>query len=388
MKREPIRLAEPNLSGNEARYLQECITTTYVSSVGPFVDRFETQIAGATGAAGAVATSAGTTALHMALVALGVRPGDLVILPDFTFIASANAIAHCGAEPWLLDIAATTWTLDADLLRRALETETRRQDAATIHLGTGRRVAAILPVYTLGVPADMDAIVDVAREFGLPVVADAAAALGATYKGRPVGQLGANLSGISFNGNKTITSGGGGAVIGHDLELLRLVRHITTTARTGEDYTHDRIGYNHRLTNLQAAVGCAQMERWEDLVAAKRRIRRRYDDELGGLPGVHFFPSPSYCTSACWLSGIRLVPPAPPVAAVRDHLREFGIEARAFWKPMHLQAPFRMVPRSDMAVSQAIASSILTLPCSTGLSEPDQGRVIDAVRQIILGKVT
>ena len=376
-----IPITEPDLSGNEARYLQDCIASTYVSSVGPFVSRFERQVAEATGSADAVATSSGTTALHAALIAIGVAPGDLVLLPTFTFIASANAISHCGASPWLIDVDRGSWALDARLMRQALESDTRHDGERLVHVPTGRRVAAIMPVYALGSAAGMDQVVAVAREFRLPIVADAAAALGAVTRGRPVGQLGADLSVISFNGNKTVTSGGGGAVIGNDLGALKALRHLTSTARLGDDYTHDRVGYNYRMTNLQAAVGCAQMERWQDLVAAKRRIRARYDAALHGLNGIGAFPTDD--DGACWLSGITLGPAAPPLGQVRQRLRDAGIEARPFWRPVHLQTPYLDAPATAMPVAEAIWQTVLTLPCSTGLSEADQDRVIAAIRSAV-----
>ncbi|MSP49868.1 MAG: aminotransferase class I/II-fold pyridoxal phosphate-dependent enzyme [Alphaproteobacteria bacterium] len=373
-----IPLTQPDLSGNESRYLQECIASTYVSSVGPFVSRFERLVAEATGSAGAVATSSGTTALHAALLAAGVGAGDLVVLPTFTFIASANAIAHCGAGPWLLDVDPSTWALDTRLLRRSLERDTRRDGARLLHTPSGRRIAAVMPVYTLGAASGIDRVVAAARDFGLPVVADAAAALGATSGGQAIGEFGADFSVISFNGNKTVTSGGGGAVVGNDLDALKALRHLTSTARLGDDYTHDRIGYNYRMTNLQAAVGCAQMERWRELVGAKRRIRARYAAGLRGLNGVGMFPTED--GSACWLSGITLGPSASPLDQVRAKLRDAGIEARPFWRPMHLQAPYREAPVSAMPVADAIWPTVLTLPCSTGLSEADQDRVIDTIR--------
>jgi perosamine synthetase len=372
--------ARPDLSGNEARYLQECIETTYVSSVGPFVDRLERQLGEATGAAGAVATASGTSALHASLVALGVGRDDLVILPSFTFIASANAIAYCGAMPWLMDVDRETWTLDMALVRQSLERETRRDGERLIHVASGRRVAAMMPVHTLGVAADMEALGPIAAAFGLPVVADAAAAIGATLRGRALGRMGADLSVISFNGNKTVTAGGGGMIVGNDPELLRLVRHLTTTARAGEEYLHDRVGFNYRMTNLQAAVGCAQMDRWQHLVATKRAIRRRYDEAFAGLPGIGLFPDPADRESACWLSGIRLTAPAQSVEALRARLRAQEIETRGFWRPVHQQPPYRAAPTTDMSVADALWATILTLPCSTDLSEADQARVIDAVK--------
>ena len=289
-----IPLAIPNLSGNESRYLQECIDTAFVSSVGPFVDRFEHAVAKAAGAAHAVATASGTSGLHAALVAVGVGRDDLVVLPSWTFIASANAIHQCGATPWLFDVSAESWTLDPDQLAQAIDGETERRDGCVLHRPTGRRVAAIMPVHTLGLPADMDPIAKTAADTGLPIVADAAAALGARYRGAPIGLANADLSVFSFNGNKTATSGGGGAVTGADERLCAQLRHLTTTARCSADYRHDVAGFNYRMTNLQAAVGVAQLERIDALVAAKRRIARLYDAELAGLDGVSPFPQPGW----------------------------------------------------------------------------------------------
>ncbi|MBF0212102.1 MAG: aminotransferase class I/II-fold pyridoxal phosphate-dependent enzyme [Magnetococcales bacterium] len=381
-----IPLAVPDLTGNEARYLQECITSTYVSSVGPFVDRFESLVAEASGARGAVAVSSGTCGLHAALVALGVGSGDLVIVPSLTFIASANAVAHCGAAPWLMDVDPLTWNLDPKVLEEHLSRETRlHQDGTVIHRSSGRRVAAVMAVHTLGLPADMEPILASARARGLPVIADAAAALGSWHRGRPVGALEADLSVFSFNGNKTVTCGGGGAVVGEDAGLLNLVRHLTTTARQGSHYDHDRVGFNYRMTNLQAAVGCAQMERLEPFVAAKRRIRRRYDQAFADLAGVVSpFPDPADSVGACWFSGFVMERGDPDgVERLRNGLQQMGIDARPFWKPIHLQPPYRDAPCSAQPVSEALWWRVVTLPCGTGLPPEDQERVILAARKLL-----
>ncbi len=372
-----IPLAIPNLSGNEARYLAECVETNFVSSVGPFVERFEEMVASSSGATHAFATSSGTTGLHVALVALGVGRDDLVILPSLTFIASANAISHCGATPWLLDVSEDSWTLDPNALDRALAEETELRGDSLVHRASGRRVAAIMPVYTLGLPADMDPIVAVARKHGIPVVADAAAALGATYQTRMIADLGADLTVFSFNGNKTVTAGGGGAVVGENAELCQRVKHLSTTARAGEDYDHDAIGFNYRMTNIQAAVGCAQLERLEALVAAKRRIAQTYDDALAGVSGAKAFPKPSWGRSACWFSGVVL--DRREAGDAVSAMRESGIGCRRFWKPVHLQKPYADAPRFDLEVCGRIHRQILTLPCSTNLSSEDQAQVITAL---------
>lgn len=376
-----IPLAVPNLAGNEARYLQDCVDTGYVSSVGPFVRRFETMVAEATGAVDAVAVASGTVGLHLALVASGVGRDDLVVLPALTFIASANAISHCGATPWLFDVTEESWTLDPALLDRTLAAETEPRGDRLVHRATGRRVAAIMPVHTLGHPADMDALATVADRHALPILGDGAATLGATYRGRRPADWGARLTVLSFNGNKTVTAGGGGAILGRDKALLDRVRHLSTTARVGADYDHDAVGYNYRMTNLQAAVGCAQMELLGGFVAAKRRIARRYDEAFADIQGIGRFPRASWAESACWFSGLVLDPARGARASrIRETLRGNRVDARPFWKPMHLQAPYREAPRTALPVTERLWPLVLTLPCSTNLSQADQDHVIQAVR--------
>lgn len=372
-----ISLAIPNIGDAEGRYLQSCIDDNFVSSVGPFVTRFETMVAAATGAPGAVATSAGTTGLHVALHALGVGHGDVVICPSFTFIASANAISHCGATPWLFDIDAD-WLLDLDQVERVLEAETQRDGDRLIRVADGARVAAILPVYTLGNIPDLDRLKALGERFGLPVVADAAAALGATRAGRTFGDA-VDLSVISFNGNKVVTAGGGGAVVGPAVERLKRIRHLTATARVSADYSHDEVGFNYRMTNLQAAVGCGQMERLDAFVERKRAIRERYAEAFADLPGQT--PFPLVDGGSAWFSGMALEREVwPRVATLVTALAERGVEARPFWKPVHLQTPYAKAMCADLGRSIDVWDRILTLPCSTGLSEADQDRVIDAVR--------
>ncbi len=376
-----IPLSTPDLSGNEATYLQECITSGFVSSIGPFVSRFEAMNAAATGSPEAVATASGTAGLHLALTVVGVRPNDLVMVPSFTFIATANAIAHCGAIPWLVDISPESWTLDSALMAREIAAQTRRERGSLIHRDTGRRVAAILPVHVLGLAADMDAIGALANEYSLKVVADAACAIGATYKGRPIAQMGADLSVLSFNGNKTVTSGGGGAVVGTDKGLLDLARHLSTTARRGLEYDHDMIGFNYRMTNLQAAVGCAQMERLSAFLAAKRRIRMAYDHAFSGIPGLTSFPGHADPGNSFWLSGV-VTSDAASAEMLRAKLTDAGIEARPFWKPLHLQAPYRDAPRTVQTVCGSLWRRVVMLPCSAHLSDAQQERVIAAVQDV------
>lgn len=376
-----IPLCEPNLSGNEALYLQQCIETRYVSSVGAFVSRFEETCASATGHVGAFSTSSGTTGLHLALTTCGVQQGDLIVLPSLTFIASANAISHCGATPWLLDVNKESWTLDPEQLAEVLEHKTERREQGLFHYPSGRRIGAIMPVYTLGIPADMDAIVPLAHRYGLPVICDAAAALGALYRGRPLGDLGADFSVLSFNGNKTVTTGSGGAILSNDASLLAEARHLGTTARISTDYTHDKIGFNYRMSNLEAAVGCAQMERLDEFISAKRAIDQRYRTELAEIPGLGFFPAPEWAKSACWFSGF-LLPEEVQNTMICQKFRHAGIEARPFWKPVHLQAPYISAPCETTSITDNIWRRVITLPCSTGLTPDEQTVVINAAKEI------
>jgi dTDP-4-amino-4,6-dideoxygalactose transaminase len=372
-----IPLAIPNLSGREAAYLQECITSGFVSSVGPFVDRFEQATASATGSTGAVATASGTAGLHLALTVVGVRPGDLVIVPSFTFIASANAIAQCGAVPWLFDISDESWTLDPAQLERELSASVDLVDGVATHRPSGRHVAAVMPVYAMGTPADMDPIVSAARARGIPVVADAAAAIGARYRGRNLGGC-ADVSVASFNGNKTLTCGGGGALFGNDLPLLARARHLSTTARVGPGYDHDEVGFNYRLTNIQAAVGCAQFEQLDQFLARKASVFEHYSDLARQIPGASAFPSPHWAPSAHWFSGIVL-DDADRAGALLDGLRQRGVDARPFWKPVHLQAPFRDAPAASLAHADGLWRRVVALPSSTSITDDDLGVVSRAV---------
>lgn len=382
-----ISLAMPNLSGNEKKYLDDCIDTTFVSSVGQYVTKFESMVAEATGSKYAVATSSGTTGLHAALTSVGVKYGELVIIPTFTFIASANSIAHCGAEPWLMDIDSSTWCLDAELVRLEIEKNCVRQGSNLIHKSTGKRVAALMPVYTLGNMPDMKAMRQIADEYEIPLVVDAACAIGATYEGQDFGGL-ADLSVLSFNGNKTITCGGGGAVVGNNEEILSHVRHLTTTARVWPDYDFDEVGFNYRMTNIQAAVGVAQMERLNNFITTKRHVRQYYEEQLDQLKesDITFFPTTE--GSSCWFSGI-VMPEGAVLTVAKEicaKLRESDIEARSFWKPVHLQKPYKDCPVSSVTVAEGLWQRIITLPCSTNITEKELALVSQKVIEAF-GKV-
>lgn len=381
-----IPLAVPNLTGNEKKYLDHCIDTTFVSSVGEYVTMFEKMVAEATGSVDAVATSAGTTGIHAALTAAGVKQGELVIIPSFTFIASANAVRHCGADPWLMDISEDDWCLDPDLVRAEIEKNCeKKSDGKIYHRDTKQRIAALMPVYTLGNIPDMDQFRQIADDYELPLIVDAACAIGATFKGQNFGSL-ADLSVLSFNGNKTITCGGGGAVVGCNKELLDHVRHLTTTARVWPDYDFDEVGFNYRMTNIQAAVGVAQMERMELFVKKKRVVRSFYEEKLDLLreKGISFFPATD--GGGCWFSGIVL-PEGSDLSQAKElcgKLKEYDIEARAFWKPVHLQTPYKNCPHSEMEVSEKLWQRIIVLPCSTNIVDVELEKVVQSLIGIMI----
>lgn len=379
-----IPLAVPNLTGNEKKYLDNCIDTTFVSSVGEYVKSFEEMVAEETGSVKAVATCSGTTGIHVALTSVGVKHNELVIIPTFTFIATANAVRHCGADPWLMDIGVWDWCLDPGLVRREIEENCERTQDGLFHKMTKKRVAAIMPVYTLGNVPNMKCFRQIADEFDIPLVVDAACAIGATYEGGKIGPL-ADLSVISFNGNKTITCGGGGAVVGCNDELLGHVAHLTTTARVWPDYDFDEVGFNYRMTNIQAAVGVAQMERIDGFVEAKRRVRKFYEEKMDDLytkKDISFFPTTM--GSSCWFSGIVLsegetIDTAKLLCA---RLKDRDIEARSFWKPIHLQKPYMDCPRSNVEVSEELWQRIITLPCSTNITEKELEFVVDELKEV------
>ncbi len=394
-----IPLAVPNLIGNEQKYLDQCIETTFVSSVGEFVNKLEEVVADATGSRFAVATSAGTTGLHAALTAVGVKPGDLVIIPSFTFIATANAVAHCGASPWMMDVSAKDWCMDPLVIRSELEKKTEKRSDGIYHKESGRRVAAIMPVYSLGNIPDMKEFRAIADQYGLPLVVDAACAIGATYQGMQFGPL-ADVSVISFNGNKTVTCGGGGMAVGNDEELMERIRHLTTTARLGPEYNFDMVGFNYRMTNLQAAVGCAQMENLDKFVEKKRSVHRYYEEEFGGMKwengrlvdsidggsveGVEVKPFPMTDGGTCWFSGVFLPEGCDidDVRCVAVFLKENGIEGRTFWKPVHLQPMYQDCPRSELPVTESVWGRIVTLPCSTGITDDELETVVKVMKSL------
>lgn len=358
-----IPLAVPDLRGREAELLLKCVADNWVSSAGPEVLALEQGMAALTGRAHAVATVNGTAALHLALLALGLKPGDRVIVPDWTFAATANAAAHAGAVPIFVDVREDDWALDPALVREALAADPA--------------IRAVMAVDPLGHAADMEAITEVCAEAGVPLIEDAAGAIGAYHKGRPCGSFG-KVSTFSFNGNKTMTAGGGGMLVTDDEAIARAARHRSTQARPGGDYVHDAIGYNYRMTNINAAVGLAQLERLDEMVAAKRAIAARYDAAFAGNNGLTPMPRPTHSDSSCWLYSVRLGDESQARGLVAA-LSAANIESRIFWRSLSAQQPWRDAPRRLSGVSAALSGTVVSLPCSSSLTEAEQARVIDTI---------
>ena len=377
-----IPLAVPNLDGNEEKYLRQCIATNFVSSVGPFVGEFEKQLSNRLKSQYVVATNSGTSALHLMLISVGVQPGDLVIIPSYSFIATANAVSMTGANPWFMDIELKSWGLDPNILRDELINGCTRSGKGLIHKLTGARIAAVMPVYAAGHPPRVSELCQVAQEFQIPIVFDSAAAIGSQSDGNEIGEIEA-LHALSFNGNKTITCGGGGAVILNDELAAKFVRHISTTARTEDGYEHDQVGYNYRLTNVQAAIGVAQLENLDSFLANKRRIAETYREELSDVSGASF-PNVSTDTPSHWLSGILLKDSHREFMAKIIHsLADCGIQARESWRPLHEMTPYRNCLSSTMNSMDFLKDRVLTLPNSTNLSKDDQEKVIRSLRRIL-----
>jgi perosamine synthetase len=370
-----VGLHEPEFLGNEAKYLQDCIDTGWVSYLGTYVDRFEQELAQRTGRKHAFAAVNGTAALHAALVVLGVQSGDEVILPSVTFVASANSVVQAGATPHLVDCEPRTLGLDIPRLREHLRTVAHNKDGVLINRRSGRRIAALVPVHVFGQPIDHAALDEVAREFGLPVLTDATESLGSTWRGKPAGSYGL-LSVLSFNGNKIVTTGGGGAIVTDDDALAKTVRHVCTTAKQPHKwaFNHDRPGFNYRLPNLNAAVGCAQLERLDQFVAEKRQLAKAYQEALSTVAGIEVMRDPDGTESNYWLVAIKLDASLTSKRdEILDTLHAAGLKCRPLWTPMHMLPMFASAPRmDDLSVTEDMFARVINLPSSPRLGRRAQ----------------
>lgn len=383
MRSPEIPWCQADLSGSEARYLAQAIAAGQAGPAGEFLDRFEEIIARLTGARHAVAVSSGTAALHIALILAGVRPGDEVLTSAWTFVATANAIRHASAYPVALDVDPGNWQLDPGKVGQFLARRCTRTDGRLIDTATGRPVTAIVPVHLLGHPADLDWLHGIAARYGLALAEDAAQALGARYKGRPVGADG--IAALSFNLNKIVTAGGGGAILTSDPDRASRVRYLINQARDDpSQYRHGEVGWNYRMSNLHAAVGVAQAERLDDLIRAKRRIRDRYADALGGLPGITFQAPSSWAEPTWWFTTVSIGPEAGASGnEVRKRLAGVGIQAGPPWTPLHMTGAHRDCAPDPCPAAEHLGRTAIHLPCSATLNAADQDRIITAIRGIV-----
>ena len=364
-----VSLHEPSFTGNEWHYVKECLDSTFVSSVGKFVDRFEDDLAAYTGANHAVVVVNGTAALHIALKLAGVKSSDEVLLPALTFVATTNAISYCDAIPHFVDSEDATLGIAAAKLRDYLQVHTQQQSGQCVNVATGRVIRAMVPVHIFGHPVDIDGLLAVAHDFNIVVVEDAAESLGSTYQGCHTGTFGL-MGTLSFNGNKTITTGGGGAILTNDASVARHIKHITTTAKLPHawEFIHDEVGYNYRLPNLNAAVGCAQLEQLPDKLIAKRELFRRYQAAFSAVEGANLIVEPAQCLSNYWLQTIMLdTEQVHQRDAILQATNEVGLMTRPVWRLMHQLAPFASCPRMDLDMAELLAQRLINIPSSPTL---------------------
>jgi len=376
-----IPLCVPEIRGNEWKYIKECLDTNWVSSVGSFVDRFERELAAYVGTKHAVATVNGTAALHIALLVAGVQPGDEVLVSTLTFISPANAIRYVGAWPVFMDAEPDYWQMDSQKMVDFLENECQWRDGSLYNKTTGRRVKAILPVHILGHPCDMDPILEIARKYELPVIEDATESLGAKYKGRMVGHLG-DIACFSFNGNKIITTGGGGMIVTDNEAWVHKARYLTTQAKDDPvEYVHNEIGYNYRLTNIQAAMGVAQLEQLDAYVKAKRDHAYQYTQFLQDVPGIQVQKEAPWAFSIYWLYTILVDDSKFGMKSrqLMKRLRKAGIESRPFWHPTYSLPPYTGSQAFNVEVADSLYAQGLSLPSSVGLTFAEQHRVMEAI---------
>jgi UDP-N-acetylbacillosamine transaminase len=358
-----IPLHAPTFTGNEQKYVLETIQTTFVSSVGKFVDEFEQKIEAYTRTAKAVATVNGTAALHAALYMAGVQRGDFVITQALTFVATCNALHHMGAEPIFVDVSPVSLGLCPKAMGEFLTDNAELTEIGCVHKKTQRRIRAVVPMHTFGHPVELDELIVVCRKWGITLVEDAAESLGSFYKGKHTGTLG-EFGAVSFNGNKIITTGGGGMVLCQTPELGARTKHITTTAKVPHPYEfyHDEAGFNYRMPNLNAALGCAQMEVLEQYLAQKRVLAEQYQ-EFFTQTDFKFVVEPEYAKSNYWLNAVIC-----PSVQARDELlkqtNDAGVMTRPIWQLMHRLPMFKDAPRGDLIQSEHIEAHLINLPSS------------------------
>ena len=380
-----IPLVVPEIRGNEWKYVKECLDTNWVSSVGGFVDRFERLVAERAGTKYAVATVNGTAALHIALLLAGVQPDDEVVISTLTFVAPANAIRYVGAWPVFIDAEPRYWQIDPAGVVDFLDAGCHWDGHELRNRQTGRRVKAILPVHILGHPVDLDPILAAAAKYSLPVIEDATECLGAHYRGKSLGGVG-DAGCFSFNGNKIITTGGGGMLVTNNAEWAARAKYLTTQAKDDPiEYVHNAVGYNYRLTNVLAAMGCAQMEQLNAFVEAKRQIAKRYQESLASLPGIRLPQEAEWAFSTFWMYTV-LIDEKEIGMDSRELLRQLGarrIQARPLWQPIHRSPAHSSFGSPGCPTSESLYAQAISLPCSVGLTPSDQDRVVESIASLL-----
>ena len=386
-----IPLSEPNVSGNEWSYVKECLDTGWLSTGGAYVERLERDVCELTGVAGAAACASGTAALHVALILAGVRAGDAVLVPTLTFIAPVNAVRYCGAEPVLLDCD-EHMNLDPAEVRRFLEKECAPSPNGPVDSATGRIVRAIVAVHVFGAPCDMAALAEIAHEHGLGLIEDASESLGSVWTqgplaGRHAGTT-ADFGVLSFNANKIVTAGGGGMVLTRDEPTAEHVRYLTTQAKDDPvRYVHGDVGFNYRMTNVAAAIACAQLERLAEFVATKRANWQRYREGLAGVPGLSMLDDPPGTRSNRWHYALSVEPSEAGIDRedLMAALATEGIQSRPVWELVHRQLPYADARALPTPRAERFHQRVLNLPCSTGLLGEDLDVVVTAVRAAVGG---
>jgi dTDP-4-amino-4,6-dideoxygalactose transaminase len=374
---KPILLSTPHMGKEEFQFVQEAFETNWIAPIGPHVDAFEQEFCQALGANHAAAVSSGTAALHLALKLIGIEPGDEVVCSTLTFIASASPITYLGAKPVFIDSDHTSWNMDPVLLQKFLDKRAR----------LGKLPKAVILVHLYGQSADIEPILAVCRQYEIPLIEDAAEALGATYKDQSPGTFG-RIGIYSFNGNKIITTSGGGMLVSEDADLVAKARFLATQARDpAPHYQHSEVGYNYRLSNVLAGIGRGQLRVLKDRVNARRHNFEVYSQGLGHLPGIEFMPEASFGRSTHWLTCLTIDPVAfgADREQVRLALSNQNIEARPVWKPLHLQPVFSGCECIGGAVSEALFDWGLCLPSGSNLKLDDLERVIQAIQDVHQG---
>ncbi len=374
-----LLLSGPNIAGNEWKYVKECLDTGWVSSVGSYVTKFENMVAEFAGCKYGVATSSGTTALHISLLLAGVKADEYVIAPNITFIASINSIKYTGADPILIDVDPDTWQMDLDLLEEFLENETDVRDGEVFYVNDGRTIRCIMPVHVLGNICNMDRLKQLAGKYSLKIVEDATESLGSYYKGKHTGGFG-SMGCFSFNGNKIITTGGGGVIVTDDEDLAKKAKHLTTQAKSDPfEYMHDEIGYNYRLVNVLAAMGVGQMELLPSFIKRKKEINDFYRNALAGVGDISFQQIDAYVDCNMWLFTFKTYRQKDVLKILNDN----QMQSRPFWVPMNQLKMFSNdVYYNKEDKSGHIYKRCLSIPCSTNIKDEEMAAVAEKIKSV------